>query len=127
MTYLSTEIEIDASEIVSDAHSDIYSIAEEAVAEYDISDKVQEEVETALENVINDKIEEYLLENPAAILDAIGRAIGWAQERQRLVVDQAKELETKRRRIVELERHLEEINMSATPKTEETSESDSQS
>ena len=120
--YTDIEFEIDASEIISAAHSEIYSIAEEAIGEYDISDKVEEEVVTAVENVIDDKIQEYLLENPAAILDAIGKAIGWAQGRQRLVLDQATELLKKQQEVVELKRQLEELDLLTAPKTEKTNE-----
>ena len=73
------EVEIDADEIIGDAHGAIYSIAEEAIAEYDFSevvrDAIESEVDDAVRERMDDSMADYLKENPAALLDAIAKAI----------------------------------------------------
>lgn len=108
------EVEIDADEIIGDAHGAVYSIAEEAIAEYDFSevarDAIESEVDDAVRERMDDSIADYLKENPAAVLDAIATALNWASERQRIVLLQATELQEGRQEIAELKRKLQDLD-----------------
>ena len=123
----SQEVEIDADEIIGDAHGAVYSIAEEAIAEYDFSevvrDAIESEVDDAVRERMDDSIGAYLQENPAAILDAISKALKWASERQRLVLDQATEMQELRIKLTEARREIEKIHPELTdPDPRETPE-----
>ena len=120
MTTISADIDIDADDLIEDAHSKVYEIAEEAIAEYDLTDQVDTALEASLNDRIADDIGEHLMRNPAELIAALAKAFNWANERRALIVDQAKELEAKRRRIVELERELLELRQPTTPESEET-------
>lgn len=113
------EFEIDPDEIVEEAEEKVKEYAEEvltdadvlkdAIDNFDMTEKINEGVEEAVNNLLDDKLEEYLLGNPATLLKAMHKALEWSLNQRQLVIDQARELEAKRRRILELVQNVEDL------------------
>ena len=99
------ELQIDADQIVTEASSKIEEIAKEAIEDCDLSDKVDD----AVNDIIEEKISEWIKHNPAELLMGMSKAIEWSLNQRQLVIDQAKELEAKRRRILELTQKVEDL------------------
>ena len=123
MTNIETTIEfdIDEDDLVRDAKSTVRSIAEEAIDEYDFSEKIDPSVEAAVEAAMQDQninethICNALQENPAALLKAILNSLEWAQSRQQLVRDQSRQMEKLAEEKVELINQVEKLSRAEEP------------
>ena len=123
MTNIETTIEfdIDEDDLVRDAKSTVRSIAEEAIDEYDFSEKIDPSVEAAVEAAMQDQninethICDALQENPAALLKAILNSLEWAQNRQQLVRDQSRQMEKLAEEKVELINQVEKLSRAEEP------------
>jgi len=115
------EIEIDADEIIDEASSKISEIAEQAIEDYDLTDAISNGVELELDNQLTDKITEFFGDNPATMLNAIVKALDWAEERQVLVLDQSKAMKLLQQEKVELETKLQQYeDLLTAPPLKET-------
>jgi len=123
MTNIETTIEfdIDEDDLVRDAESTVRSIAEEAIDEYDFSEKIDPSVEAAVEAAMEDQninethICDALQENPAALLKAILNSLEWAQSRQQLVRDQSRQMEKLALEKVGLINQVEKLSRAEEP------------
>ena len=115
------EIEIDLDDVIDNGKDEIYTIAEQAIEDFDFDEKFRSYLEGEFSAHLDDHLADQLSMNPKMFLDALVRALHWTCERGVLVSDQSRELEKQRQEKVELETKLQQYeDLLTAPPLKET-------